>query len=288
MDTVDVFRYMGVGFFTLLGLVIGSFLNVCIYRVPEGRTVVKGHSMCMSCGHELGAADLVPLFSWLFLRGKCRYCKAPIASRYALIEGLTAATYGILAWPCRWYFYPPVTIAPENLPPILMLLLTLATGSLLIVAMMIRKDKNTLYFRFPVTMFVIVAAQTVFLAVLGAAPVKILVFEGKGAGIAAAAVLVGVAVRILVSFQESGSAGVGECVRRYFSRVDRGVAAQDLLCIAVGAFLGYPLAILPSALYLLVRVSDAKRSGYRYGGILLFVGVLAATIYSTAAFFVSP
>lgn len=78
---------------TLFGIVIGSFLNVVIYRIPEGRTIVKGHSMCMSCGHELGALDLVPVFSWLFLGGKCRYCKAPIASRYIKIESFTGLVF---------------------------------------------------------------------------------------------------------------------------------------------------------------------------------------------------
>lgn len=82
---------------TLFGIVIGSFLNVVIYRVPAGRTIVKGHSMCMSCGHQLASKDLVPLFSWLFLRGKCRYCGAPVASRYAKIESLTGGLFLVSA-----------------------------------------------------------------------------------------------------------------------------------------------------------------------------------------------
>ena len=89
MSLLEMYQIFNIVIIGVLGLIIGSFLNVCIYRIPEGRTVVKGHSMCMSCGHNLGAADLVPLFSYLFLRGKCRYCGAPIASRYAKIEGVT-------------------------------------------------------------------------------------------------------------------------------------------------------------------------------------------------------
>ncbi len=80
-------------FFAILGVVIGSFLNVVIYRTPQARTIVKGHSMCMSCGHELAAKDLVPVFSWLLLRGKCRYCKAPVPSRYFKIETLTGIVF---------------------------------------------------------------------------------------------------------------------------------------------------------------------------------------------------
>lgn len=98
MDTFQtVFSIMFVVFSTLMGFVIGSFLNVIIYRIPEGRTVVKGHSMCMTCGHELGALDLVPVFSWLFLGGKCRYCKAPVSSRYIKIESFTGLCFLILA-----------------------------------------------------------------------------------------------------------------------------------------------------------------------------------------------
>lgn len=94
MNSITFFLYC---FFaieaTVFGIIIGSFLNVVIYRIPEGRTIVKGHSMCMSCGHTLAAKDLVPLFSWLFLKGKCRYCGAPVASRYAKIESFTGLVF---------------------------------------------------------------------------------------------------------------------------------------------------------------------------------------------------
>ena len=58
----------------LLGAVFGSFINCMAYRLAHGQSVMKGRSRCTSCGHELGAADLVPVFSYVFLRGKCRYC----------------------------------------------------------------------------------------------------------------------------------------------------------------------------------------------------------------------
>ena len=84
-------------FALLFGIVLGSFLNVVIYRLPAGRTISKGRSNCMTCGHTLAAKDLVPLFSWLFLKGKCRYCGAPIASRYAKIESLTGVVFLLTA-----------------------------------------------------------------------------------------------------------------------------------------------------------------------------------------------
>ncbi len=72
----------------LFGVTIGSFLNVCIFRLPQHEDIVKEHSHCMSCGHRLAWYDLIPLFSWLLLRGRCRYCKARISVQYPLVEFL--------------------------------------------------------------------------------------------------------------------------------------------------------------------------------------------------------
>ena len=69
-----------------VGICIGSFLNVLVYRIPNRIDFVRGRSFCPACGHSLGARDLVPLFSWLFLRGKCRYCGGRISPRYPIVE----------------------------------------------------------------------------------------------------------------------------------------------------------------------------------------------------------
>jgi prepilin signal peptidase PulO-like enzyme (type II secretory pathway) len=82
----------------LFGLLIGSFLNVCIYRLPAGITIVRGHSFCPNCKHPLGPADLVPVLSYLFLKRRCRYCGQPISGRYARIELLTGLYFGLAAW----------------------------------------------------------------------------------------------------------------------------------------------------------------------------------------------
>ncbi len=74
----------------LAGLAVGSFLNVLIYRIPLGLSPAKGFSFCPRCRHRLYAADLVPVVSHLLLRGRCRYCKEPIAWRYPLVELLNA------------------------------------------------------------------------------------------------------------------------------------------------------------------------------------------------------
>ncbi|MCR5522210.1 MAG: prepilin peptidase [Clostridia bacterium] len=73
-------------FVFLFGIVVGSFLNVCIYRIPEQQSIVTVPSHCMSCGKKLHWYELIPLFSWIFLRGKCRGCKAKISAQYPLVE----------------------------------------------------------------------------------------------------------------------------------------------------------------------------------------------------------
>lgn len=102
----------------LLGAVIGSFLNVCIYRIPAGLSIVKPRSRCGDCGKTLEAVDLVPLFSWVFLRGKCRHCGAKIAARYPLVEALEGILFVMvlshfgISWmtPIMWLFTAILTV----------------------------------------------------------------------------------------------------------------------------------------------------------------------------------
>ena len=89
-------------FVLLFGTIIGSFLNVLIYRIPLKLDFVKGRSFCPSCHHELGALDLFPVFSYLFLGGKCRYCKTKISLRYPTIELLTGILYTLVYLRYGW------------------------------------------------------------------------------------------------------------------------------------------------------------------------------------------
>ena len=77
----------------ILGSVIGSFLNVVILRTPLHQTIVSEPSHCFSCGHRLAWYDMFPIFSWLLLRGRCRYCGEKISPRYMVIEAVTAVLY---------------------------------------------------------------------------------------------------------------------------------------------------------------------------------------------------
>jgi leader peptidase (prepilin peptidase)/N-methyltransferase len=69
-----------------LGVIIGSFLNALSFRFNTGRSVMNGRSRCMHCGHELGVLDLIPVFSYIFLGGRCRYCGAHISLQYPIVE----------------------------------------------------------------------------------------------------------------------------------------------------------------------------------------------------------
>lgn len=81
----------------LLGLAVGSFLNVVVWRVPRGDSVVHPPSACPSCGHAIRPRDNVPVVSWLLLRGRCRDCGAPISKRYPLVEAGTAVLFVLTA-----------------------------------------------------------------------------------------------------------------------------------------------------------------------------------------------
>lgn len=104
----------------LLGLIMGSFCNNWAFRLCRGKSVARGRSRCPHCGHTLAARDLVPLVSWLCLRGKCRYCAGPISRRYPIAELLSAAGYVALIlcvdpvaqWPelLRWAVLLPLLL----------------------------------------------------------------------------------------------------------------------------------------------------------------------------------
>ena len=98
MNGLENITWFVVAVSALLGALVGSFSNVLIYRIPRGESIAFPPSRCPSCGHRLGVLDLVPIFSWVALGGKCRYCGAPISSRYPLVETVSALGYGLLAF----------------------------------------------------------------------------------------------------------------------------------------------------------------------------------------------
>ncbi|MCC7416828.1 MAG: prepilin peptidase [Acidobacteria bacterium] len=95
----------------LLGAIVGSFLNVCIYRLPRRRSVVWPASACPNCRRELSWYENVPVAGFVALRGRCRTCRQPIGWRYPIVEALTAIMFGA-AW---WYYGPGLLLASRLL-----------------------------------------------------------------------------------------------------------------------------------------------------------------------------
>ncbi|MBQ4244645.1 MAG: prepilin peptidase [Clostridia bacterium] len=121
----------------LFGVAVGSFLNVCIYRIPKHESIVTVPSHCMSCGKKLHWYELIPLFSWLALRGKCHGCKAKISAQYPVIE----AANGLLC---------VLTLFVKGLS--VDMVLTAALGSVLLVISII--DARTKEIPFPLVIAV--------------------------------------------------------------------------------------------------------------------------------------
>ena len=111
----------------LVGLAVGSFLNVVVWRLPRGKSLVQPPSACPVCSHRLHVPDLVPVVSWLMLNGRCRYCGAPISVRYPLVEAFTGIVFVLLY---------------QGYGPSLQLLPALAAATLLIPAGLILRDAS--------------------------------------------------------------------------------------------------------------------------------------------------
>jgi leader peptidase (prepilin peptidase) / N-methyltransferase len=132
----------------LIGLAVGSFLNVVIYRAPRGESLVRPRSHCPRCGAEIQNQDNVPLISWMLLRGRCRHCGEPISVRYPIVElatallflgatwrvGLTWALPAYLAWFAGLLALALVDLEHLKLPRSIVYVTTLLTSALLVTA----------------------------------------------------------------------------------------------------------------------------------------------------------
>lgn len=85
-------------FLFLMGIFFGSFYTLAVYRIPKKQDITHTHSYCPNCNHKLGLLDLIPVFSYIFLRGKCRYCKQKIRPRYLILEILSGLLFVLLGY----------------------------------------------------------------------------------------------------------------------------------------------------------------------------------------------
>lgn len=86
------------GLFFVVGLCVGSFVTALAYRLPRGENWVSARSRCTACNHALGAVDLVPVLSWVFLRGRCRHCGTRISARYPAIELVVGGAFALISF----------------------------------------------------------------------------------------------------------------------------------------------------------------------------------------------
>lgn len=82
----------------IIGTLFGSFYTLAVYRIPKRQDIIHTHSYCPNCNHKLGLLDLFPIFSYIFLRGRCRYCKEKIRPRYLILEILSGMLFVLLAY----------------------------------------------------------------------------------------------------------------------------------------------------------------------------------------------
>lgn len=103
-DDLAGFLLLAIPVIFIYGICIGSFLNVVIIRLPRGESLIKRSSHCMTCGAKIRVIDLIPVFSWLFLRGKCHSCGEKISARYPIVESLNGLLYvaNLLVFGCNW------------------------------------------------------------------------------------------------------------------------------------------------------------------------------------------
>jgi leader peptidase (prepilin peptidase)/N-methyltransferase len=201
----------------LFGAVIGSFLNVCIHRLPRGESIVHPPSRCPACGRRLAWHENVPVASWLALRGRCRGCAAPIPVMYPLVELATATVFA-----AAWHVFGPT--------PLLAVRLVFACGLIVLAVTDLRER-------------LLPNAVT---------------YPGIAVGLAASLALPPGLVSALV-----GAAGfafvlwaIGEVVGRLMGREALGFGDVKMAAM-IGAFLGWPLAVLTFALVGLVGTALA-------------------------------
>ena len=92
---MDIFFYIII---FLMGITFGSFYTLAVYRIPKGQEITHTHSYCPNCNHKLNILDLIPLFSYIFLGAKCRYCKQKIRPRYFILEAISGIFFVVMAY----------------------------------------------------------------------------------------------------------------------------------------------------------------------------------------------
>ncbi len=229
---------IGIAIFTVLGAVIASFLNVCIDRLPARQSIISPPSHCPFCRHRLAVKDLVPILSYLALRGRCRYCRAAIPRRILWLEIANAALFG--------YLYSQYGASAE-------LAVIASYCCLFIVIMVIDLEQGLIPNRIVYPAMIAAVIVSVFLP--GLAVVPGIKYAAIGGGI-------GFGLALLVAVLSRGGMGFGDVK----------------MAALMGLVIGYPMifftlilsAIIGGvvALVLLITKKKKRREGIPFGPIL--------------------
>jgi leader peptidase (prepilin peptidase)/N-methyltransferase len=252
----------------ITGLAIGSFLNVVVYRVPVGMSVVHPRSACPNCGHEITARDNVPVLSWLVLRGKCRDCAAPISKRYPLVELAGAAAFVIVGiWAAPGF--AAAADAPSIVAAVLRLVAFLYLAAISVALAIIDIETHRL------PNVIVLPGYAVGVALLGTAAV----LQGDVSGLIRMAAGAGIlfAFYFLLAFISPRGMGMGDVKLAGVLGLFLGSLGWGQLAVGAGA--AFVLGGLFSIILLITR-RVGRKGGIPFGPWMLlgaWVGVFAGT-----------
>ena len=247
----------------VLGLLVGSFANVVIYRIPAGLSIVSPPSACPGCNTPIAPRDNIPIVSWLLLRGRCRHCQTPISPQYPLVEGLMAVAFAAVGARVGWDWVLPA-----------FLLFTWLLIVVSVIDLQTRKIPNKLTYPLTPTLLVLLAAA----AVLSGDPARIVqVVIGGLAGFAG--------LFVLALVQPKGM-GMGDVKLAGFIGLALGYIS--LWHVLVGIFMGFFIGGVIAIVLMLTKLRDRKDripfGPYLAAGALLtlFVGQQLIDAYAGA------
>ena len=247
----------------VLGTIIGSFLNVVVWRLPRGESVRYPGSACPNCGHPIRAWDNIPVWSWLILRGRCRDCSAPISRRYPLVEAGTGVFFAAVAWWLLASLSPELPFAAFVLASLAYLYLAAISVALALIDLDTHKLPNLIVLPAYAIGLVLLGGSSILSGDLGAI---------LRAVIGMAAMFVGYLVMVLVY---PAGMGLGDVKLAGVLGLFLGWLGWGALL--VGAFGAFLLGGVFAVILLLLRKAGRK-SGIPFGPWMLVGGWLGAVV----------
>ena len=234
------------------GVAIGSFLNVCIYRLPKEESLVKGASHCMTCGEKIKKRDLIPVISWCMLKGKCRNCGARISPRYTIVEALTGILFVLVFLRFDIYYNP-----------LLATITSLLFAALVVVFFM---DWDTQLISTPVVIFIgLLGVAVMLINYFADYPINDLDIKSQLVG----AFVISVPFLLIELFSKGKAMGRGDVYLMAAAGLFLGVKA-----VVVAAFIGM---IVGSVTGMIIKYITGS-SKFAFGP-YLSIGIAAAALY---------